>query len=420
MSTWTTTIDTRSRTNVTFKPAAAVSLANRSTIDCANKRLSSTEGVKDIIRAISSRRIVTKLFLGHNFLEDEGCIALFDFLRSPNGQKYKIQEINLKSNSIDDRGLVAIANYLRENQDLKILLLQNNAFHGNPETVTTFTEAVNSSCLDTLSLATNTHLSDPFASQFLSALDAHKLRELHLSMMNITDLSVDPIIHFLISHRCRLRTLKLSGNNLGAHSVTRILRAVTVYNYNITRLEMSANFNLVPDDALGEDELSSLAEWPQREKELKRVMDRNEFLARMRQKEALFLLACSRRLLLRSRRGDSVPPIAQPNPKSFPFRNLPTELQLHILSLTAPRLSNAQHLRIFAYAADPDTLPPSPNGAVGQYTCIPDPGGLPFNTGLGTCASGTCLGAGNSLQCRKEKLRNAWLDKVDCVLHEPD
>ncbi|TFK49021.1 RNI-like protein [Heliocybe sulcata] len=415
MSTWTTTVETRPRTNVTLKPSAAIPLANRSIVDCANKRLRAVEGARDIIRDISSRRIVTKLILGHNFLADEGCVALFDFLCTPDVKKYKIQEISLNSNGIGDRGLLAIANYLRENQNLKSLFLQNNAFHGDPETITIFTEAVNSSCLDTLSLASNTLLSDPFISQFLPTLDARKLRELHLSMMDMTSLSTDPLIHFLSSHRCRLRTLKLNGNNLGTRSVTRIIRAVTMYNYNMTRLEMSANYSFDPD----ENELDSFAERPAMEKELKRAMDRNEFLARMRQKDALFLLATSRRLLLRSRRSESDTATAQPspNPKAFPFQSLPTELQLHILSRATPRLSNAQRLRVFAYAADPSTLPPS---GVSQFTCIPDPGSLPFSTGLGTCASGTCLGAGNSLQCRKEKLRNAWLERVDCVLNEPD
>ncbi|EPQ52269.1 RNI-like protein, partial [Gloeophyllum trabeum ATCC 11539] len=316
-------------------------------------------GVKDIIKDIRSRRVVTKLILGHNDLGDDGCITLFDYLCSEEGRGYRIEEISLNSNNIGDRGLAAIADYLRDNHALKSLLLQGNAFRGDPEVVTRFAEALNSSSLEMLSLATNTFLSDPFISRFLPALHARHLRELHLTLLNITNRSMDPLIHYLISPHCRLRTLRLNGNSLGAHAVGQIIRAVTVSNYNLTRLEMLGNFSPVPgpgpDGVLDEREFNALAQWPAREKELKRVMERNDYLARMREKEALSLLVLARRVLLRSRRSDAESLVPQQDATSMP--RLPTELKLHIMSLAAPRLSNAQCLRIFAYAADPETLP---------------------------------------------------------------
>lgn len=74
---------------------------------------------------ISSRRLVTKLILGHNELGDDGTIVLFKFLTSPIGRKHPIVEISLNSNDIGDRGLLAISEYLKDNIHLKELFLQN-------------------------------------------------------------------------------------------------------------------------------------------------------------------------------------------------------------------------------------------------------------------------------------------------------
>ncbi len=74
---------------------------------------------------ITSRRLVTKLILGHNQLGSAGCIVLFRFLSSAIGRKYRITEISLNSNEIGDEGLLAIAEHLKNDVFLKEFFLQN-------------------------------------------------------------------------------------------------------------------------------------------------------------------------------------------------------------------------------------------------------------------------------------------------------
>ncbi|OBZ67885.1 hypothetical protein A0H81_12218 [Grifola frondosa] len=74
---------------------------------------------------------------------------------------------------IGNRGLLAISAYLRNNTTLKELFLQNNAFFGDPEVTAAFTLALNSSCLETLSLTTNPQLSDTFIAHFLLSSTVH-------------------------------------------------------------------------------------------------------------------------------------------------------------------------------------------------------------------------------------------------------
>lgn len=78
-----------------------------------------------MIKDISSRRFVTKLILGHNNLGDEGCEALFNYLCSEEGRKYKLAEISLNSNGIGNQGLMAVAEYLKNNTHLRVLFLQS-------------------------------------------------------------------------------------------------------------------------------------------------------------------------------------------------------------------------------------------------------------------------------------------------------
>ena len=74
---------------------------------------------------IKARKTVSKLILGHNALGDEGTRALFRFLCSDEGRRYRIAEISLNSNGIGNVGLEAIAEYLEGNENLKELFLQN-------------------------------------------------------------------------------------------------------------------------------------------------------------------------------------------------------------------------------------------------------------------------------------------------------
>ena len=146
------------------------------------------------------------------------------------------------------------------------------------------------------------------------------------------------------------------------------------------------------------------------------------------------------------------------NTPTFSFTHLPTELQLHILSFVAPILSSAQRMRIFTYASSPSTLPTLLPCLSGGSGCIPDPASPQFGLGGGPssssaaisgtgplgigmgggvvlrkrtrtgavtsgCASGKCMGAGNSVLCRREAERSSWLMEVRCTafeLEEPE
>ena len=83
------------------------------------------QGARQVIDAISSRKLVAILTLSHIQLGDEGCEELFNYLCSAAGRKYKIVEIHLFSNHIGDRGLIAISEYLKGNSSLKDLLIQD-------------------------------------------------------------------------------------------------------------------------------------------------------------------------------------------------------------------------------------------------------------------------------------------------------
>ena len=82
-------------------------------------------GAEELISTITAQRSVHRLILGHNELGDDGCIALFTFLGSSDGRKYRIAYISLNANDIGERGFLAIADYVKDNQHLKQLLLQN-------------------------------------------------------------------------------------------------------------------------------------------------------------------------------------------------------------------------------------------------------------------------------------------------------
>ena len=221
----------------------------------------------------------------------------------------------------------------------------------------------------------------------------------------------------------------------------------------------------------------SPASWQECENELKRILTRNSTLKYHVEKEALALLRYARPLLVRPKSRKTshgftpcsascacaeaspetlfssigqpyalpLPPSNGSDAPSFPFMKLPTELQLHILSFLAPTLSTAQRLRIFAYASSPATLPTLLPCLSGGSGCIPDPASPqfapssgPLGLGLGggivlrkrtgasagagsavsACANGTCMGAGNSVLCRREAERSTWLAEVQCTAFE--
>ncbi|KAI0363160.1 RNI-like protein [Pilatotrama ljubarskyi] len=458
--------------------APKVSLAARSHIESMDAGLKSVAGAQDVIKDMLSRRSVTKLILGHNFLGDEGCEELFGFLSSEAGRKYKIAEISLNSNGIGNRGLLAISRYLRDNTTVKELFLQNNDFVGDPSVAVVLALAINTSRLETLSLASNPALTDIFVAHFLPVLDAPYFREVHLSVCGLTEGIAQPLIEYLTSPRCQLHVLKLNGNQLRARGVWSIVRSIRHANYTLLRMELYATgLSRLPVDSDvsssdEEDPNSHPPRWQDVESDLRRSLARNLTLKSLVEKEALALLRYSRVLLLRPKVRDAPSPlstvspcsescscvqmstntlfssIGQPYPLSavssppgsyFPFTRLPTELQLHILSFLAPILSNAQRLRIFTYASSPSTLP-TLLPCLSNGGCIPDPaspqftmggpaaGGFGLSTGItlrkrgggsvSACANGKCMGAGNSVLCRREAERSQWLASVRCTAFE--
>lgn len=71
-------------------------------------------GAEIVIEELKSRKTVTRLLLGQNLLGDKGTEHLFDFLSSPDGQRFEIADISLNVNKIGDIGLRAIARYLAD------------------------------------------------------------------------------------------------------------------------------------------------------------------------------------------------------------------------------------------------------------------------------------------------------------------
>ncbi|KAF7340240.1 RNI-like protein [Mycena venus] len=387
------------------KLPASVPLSSRAYIDRMDAGLTSVRGAQEIISMISSRRFVTKLILGHNELSDDGCIVLFKFLGSAVGRKYQIAEISLNSNSIGNRGLLAIAEYLHGNKVLKELFLQNNRFTGDAETFASFTTALNTSHLELLSLTTNRNLSDSFAEVSLPILDSPCLREVHLSAIALTPQAAPHLIAYLSSPRCRLHTLKCNGNTLGFRAVKSIIRAIERHNFTLlTRMTMRETGGPASLDA-----------WKASDAQIRRVLLRNAHLKRETEKEALQLLRYARPLLLSSSRhvpstrcsdcpcvevqsavaSECVPERPErPHGGGFPFRSLPTELQLYIMSFLAPTISPAQRVRIYNYASSPATLPraglclPGFPGRMSTSTCVLDPASMPF----GMSSGGGCAG----------------------------
>ncbi|KAF9459681.1 hypothetical protein BDZ94DRAFT_1171238 [Collybia nuda] len=406
-------------------------LSSRAQINCLSGGLHSVRGAQEVISLITARRNVTSLILGHNSLGDDGCIVLFAFLQSAVGRKYHIAEIGINSNGIGDRGLLAISEYLVNNNSLRELFLQNNNFAGKPDTLATFIDAVNSSRLQSLSLANNLNLSDNFVKILLPGLTSPHLRELYLSALGLSPISIPYITAYLSTpSRCsNLHTFKCNANTLGARGVNAIIEAIENRNYMLQTVELYSN-------QLSSLDLASLSEtdneerdpnaWRSSDLHLRRVLDRNKYLKRETEEGALRLLKYARPLLLRCPPETSlstldvvpcssscvcIPPSHSPSEAlesslktSTPsqYAALPTEIQHHILSFFAPTLSPAQRVRIYRYASDPNTLPQllpclptrtahpnfkpsssklSPNTPPGNTFCVPDPSTLAFDPG---------------------------------------
>jgi hypothetical protein len=367
---------------------------------------------------ISSRPAVTKLILTQNTLRDDGCIVLFKFLCSDLGRTKRISEIGLAKNGLGDRGLFAISEFIKRNETLTELFLSANAFQNSPSVIMPFTAALNTSHLERLSLSSNRQLSDPFVATFLPHLDSLHLRDLSLSLVGLTPLSVSDIISYVSSPRCRLHSFSLNGNSLGLQGVTDIIKAVEENNFGLGKLELYSNRN-------GEVELEDIEASREIEQILKRTLIRNQYLKRQTEKEALTLLVFARASLLRPKpKQDAHAASSSINTSFAPLPSLPTELQLYTLSFLAPTLSSAQRIRIYTYASTFSTLPAllprltSYGGSGGTRGVVyrPDPTTL---IGLDKYKNTSCSdGCIKGIVCQKEEERRRWLKLVGCDSYE--
>jgi len=352
---------------------------------------------QEIISMISSRPTVTKLDLSHNALRDDGCMVLFKFLCSDPSRKNRISEIKLGKNGIGDRGLLAISEFLYGNETLIDLYLPANAFQNTPSVTSAFTAALNISRLEKLNLSSNRQLSDPFVAAFLSHLDSPHLRDLCLSIVNLTPLAVPDIVSYISSPRCRLHSLSLNGNALGLQGVTDIIKAVEKNNFGLGKVQLYSN----RPDELESDQTEATKE---NEQILKRALLRNQFLKMQTESEALGLLLSARASLLQPKSQQEIHNTSSPScPSSHtPLPFLPTELRLHVLSFLAPTLSSAQRIRIYTYASTFDTLP----------ALLPR---LASNGSSNFKKTG-CLDG--SIREQREVGRGRWLKAVGCDFYE--
>ncbi|CAL1699019.1 unnamed protein product [Somion occarium] len=387
-----------------------VSLLSRKQVSFSEAGLTGVEGAREVIAAISCRKQVTTLALSHNHLGDEGCIELFSYLCSSEGRKYQITDISLVHNHLRDRSLLAISEYIRGNTSLKELWLQYNAFSGAQDDVIPFVEALNSSRVAMLTFSTNRGDGDALISHLLNTLDSPTLQEIHFSMATLTYGSVPHIVQFVSSPRCRAHTVRASGNKLGVRGVREIIETVERSNFSLLKFDLFAN-GLEEGEADTDVEERNSAEALQKlSARLKAALSRNDGLRRKTEKDAFVLLRHARSVLLRTSGNDSTTRYPSLTPR------LPIELQLHVLSFLAPHLSTSQRLRIFNFASTSSTLPrlaPTPSGP----GCIPDPASMAFG-GPG-CASGKCMGTGNSLMCRREGERLKWLAEFSSCISGP-
>lgn len=409
---------------------------SRTLVDWSSRGLRSKEGAEQVVNALKKKSGVKHLLLAKNDFGDEGMEVIMEFLCSPEGRKLPIEEINLSDTRLDDGGLDAISKYLTRNQLLVGLHLPNNRLKGRAGSALRFVEAINSSRLRSLNLTYNTSLGDGFLAEFLPRLTSPSLRELKLSSISLTTASGAIISSYLTSDACLpLRTLKLNANHLDLAYLYKLQKIMEESNFSLTYLEVFANYIAESNkkDAI------YLA--------ISRAAKRNMDLARFTRQEALAMLPISRSVLLESMHPLtpprtppsaiklSLPPklhakqqapvwstVVSPTLETFPFRQLPIEIQQQILSQLCSHLSACQRVRIFNYASSPETLPSLKLGLAfpssQKVSCIGDPTAT-MMSGL-TCSGDpkTCLGPGKTLICGREEKRNWWLELVGCDRYE--
>jgi hypothetical protein len=233
--------------------------------------------------------------------------------------------------------------------------------------------------------------------------------------MAITPASIVHIISYITSSRCRLHTFKANGNSIGSKGVRRLVKAIEKGNHGLLNVEMYSN-QLGSGESVNEGDVvedvsedkdtneTHLDEWQSHETMLQRVLWRNKLLVEATEREATDLLRYSRAMLLHGKKCESpTSTLRRPhgtNSKVSPFQNLPTEIQLSILSLLAPVLSPAQRIRIFAYASTMDTLPR-------------------LAPSLPSAGHGFHWGGIGGAPSQAERGRREWLAEMECEVYDP-
>ncbi|EKM57665.1 uncharacterized protein PHACADRAFT_26281 [Phanerochaete carnosa HHB-10118-sp] len=354
-------------------------------------------GAHWVCEAIAARSAVTTLNLPHHKLGDEGAMELFRWLCSGLGKKYRkqINNIDVSDNRIGDRGLAVISEYLLGNRSLRALTLSK----WDDGALLVFADAVNGSRVQDLAL-NNVPSGDVFVPHLLSHLTTPYLKSLRISMTGLTERSASAIATFIVSPRCRLYKLSLSGNSLGQYGVSDFLKAMQ-HSYSLRIVDLFANAD-------------NIDYTPKQT-----VEKRNSVLSTTIAKEARTLLRASRIVLLPGDgcRAQADADLQSPTTETV---ELPLELRQHILTFLAPHLSIGQCLHIFDYASSHATLPMLAMHS--SHSCLPDPSAGPCGrsaTLRSPCEEGMCMGASNSLSCRREILRADWLLKVECDVPDP-
>lgn len=334
----------------------------------------------------------------------------------------------------------------------------------DPTVVSTFSNALNRSHLEILSLTTNRLLADSFAETFLPSLNTPHLREVHLSAIGISSATLPHILDYLSSsERCRLHTFKCNGNLLGSRAVRTIIRTIEQRNYRLSTVELYSNQLADEGEPSNASDVSlpgtesdddGPSNWKDSDRILRRILARNSYLKRQTEQQALELLKYARTFLLHTTLGQEtgtssktprccdtcscIPSNDEVQHRDIqmgsnsPFLKLPIELQLYLLSFLAPGLSSAQRVRIYRYASSPFTLPPllpclPSSSSWAQSICLPDPSSLGYTSGKvwgvdggGSCAAGKCMGSTNSVLCHRDQERSSWLISLGCDAYDPE
>jgi hypothetical protein len=199
-------------------------------------------------------------------------------------------------------------------------------------------------------------LSNGFVTIFLKQLNSPYLREMQLSSIGLTHLSLLALSRFLSSPACYgLRTLHLNGNSLSNRGLKRLVSDLLVNNTTLCSMEAYANSvagaeeedengDLISDEALADTIRQALTF----------ATARNRVYLRKAEVDSKALLVLARVLLGVEHRDR---PINTEQPV-FPWTRLAPELQCYILRFMHTALSDAQHTRVCKYASDKSTLPP--------------------------------------------------------------